>query len=154
MSSNRKKSKKSRKEVPTMNSLPNLPSLYAESSEVTPHFRDKVETLTDSEDETKSNSSDSVEGITKNERADENPWGFNDSDMESLKNSHVEPVIECNPKKNKKRKSAVDIESDDFRPQKKKKKEKDKDDAAVLISSKAEKMMVCGVRICWLKFPK
>lgn len=141
MSAHRKKSKKARGDAPTpvVNSLPTLPSLYAESSEVTPHFRDKVETLTDSDDETKSTTSESEHSV-KNE-ADENPWGFNDSDTESLNLQPQKPVIDCNPKKNKKRKT-VELDEDDFRPQKKKKKEKDKDEVpTAVISTKAQKMM-------------
>lgn len=147
MSAHRKKSKKSRGEVPppVVNSLPTLPSLYAESSEVAPHFRDKVETLTDSEDETKS--SISSEPSIKNEAGDENPWGFADSDPDTLKDiCPEEPVIQYVRKKAKKRKTVGDLE-DDFKPHKKKKKEKEKekerDEAPnTVISSKAEKMMV------------
>lgn len=156
MSSHNKKSKKSRGDAPVSASPPPLPSLYADTSEVAPHFRCKVETLTDSEDdEIKSTSSGSADDrfVVGNDTTveDPNPWGLHDSDTDLKNNScSPPPQIEIVAKKSKKRKT-IELADDDYRPAKKKKKDKDKtDEQNSVFSSQAEKMMVSVLQLLFI----
>ncbi|XP_065222418.1 cap-specific mRNA (nucleoside-2'-O-)-methyltransferase 1 [Planococcus citri] len=146
MSSRHKKSKKCRGDAPVLVSPPPLPSLYADNSDVKPHFKNAFETLSDSDDDEdiKSTSSGSANGRFNDTTVEDlNHWGLQDSDTD-MKNDSCSspPQIEVISSKKSKKRKTIELTDDDYRPAKKKKKDKEKDeDQDAVFSSQAEKMM-------------